>query len=73
MSEDEIKHKGLYPKFVVKRHNGERVNDPLFVLLPEKDLSARHALLQYADHVKSKNPVLAEDIYRWIDNMPILE
>lgn len=63
------KYKGLVAKFDVFRHgSGEQIFGSLFVLLPEKDSSARQALAEYANH--TQNQVLSDDIKNWIGNMP---
>lgn len=52
-----IKGKELYGKYVVTRTDGARVDgDRLFVLSPDTDISAKHALAYYAELMyRSKN------------------
>ena len=67
--------KGLIAKFIVTRQStGEQVFDPLFVLLPEKDVAARQALVKYSECTQNK--VLSDDIKDWVAEMqwnPIME
>lgn len=62
-------NEGLIDKFDVFRHgSGEQVFDSLFVLLPEKDPAARHALVEYTN--RTQNQILSNDIKKWLENMP---
>lgn len=53
---------GLYGKYEVRK-NDEPVED-CFVLEPETDTAARHALAEYAD--VTDNPELADDLREWV-------
>lgn len=56
---------GLYGKYEVRR-DGDPV-EACFVLEPESDPSARHALSEYARHTDDTE--LANDLRRWIGNI----
>lgn len=65
MSEPE----GLYAKYtVIKNSTGEEVDD-CFVLRPDREYNAGLALINYATLIQSENPILAEDIMRWLAEM----
>jgi hypothetical protein len=62
--------KGLYWKYtLINNETGEEVKSPAFILKPETDPHALHALKAYAQSVHLDNPVLAADLKAWIERI----
>jgi len=63
---------GLYPKYVVQHADGRGLDGDCFVLRPDRDLAAWHALFTYATF--TDNERLADDIYAWLERArPLVE
>lgn len=61
--------RGRFHKHEVRRVRDGAVMDwtTCFVLVPDKDPAARVALAAYAEAVVGANPVLARDLWRWLE------
>lgn len=59
--------RGLYEKYtVIDNETGECITDRCLVLIPQKDVSARIAILWFASAVSKENPIFAKDLRDWI-------
>lgn len=69
---DNVTERGLYGKYVVAKADTMEVLNGCFVLRPEKDMAARHAILMYAGYVHNSNRTLADDLRAWVLSLPPL-
>lgn len=53
---------GLYNKYTVINNQSGEVVESCFVLRPQIDLAARATMYEYANRVRTENPVLASEI-----------
>jgi len=68
-------HTGLYNKYTVDRISDVPADESkhkdcrYFVLDPQHDEAAKHALGEYAYEVRATHPELSRDIYDWLDKL----
>jgi len=61
-----MNERGLHDKYTVTRNDGKPVEHPVFILSPETDPAARHALEHYAFFIRDTNPELSQDLNKWL-------
>ena len=59
--------RGLYSKYRVTKADGKPLDGPCFVLRPDRDYAAWHALNSYG--IYTTNDKLSTDIFAWLDEM----
>lgn len=64
-----IEYRGLYDKYTVINNKTGKEVEGCFVLRPNKDSHAFWAVFEYASRCKEENPILSEQLFRWLDRI----